>query len=361
MRKLRWTLPLLSILLLGGCGYKDIDKRFFAVSIGIDAAKSQSKQYLVSIKFAVPAVEKKPNDFLIVSEEADTIAEAVRIIKTKVDKEVDFSHAKIILFGSEVVEKKMAPHLYYWPTRRRDFQEIAWVGIGEPTALEVLKVKPKSEQIPSNWLFLALGKEGSETPYVIPAFLFDIKKRFTEKGLDPILPIIQAKDHYIEINTVGLLNKKHLKMTLTPEETKILNFLLNKEIKSSVKIHQGNVYFVIDTQNVKTSYTIETTNRTKPVLQVKVKADGKIEESTFQVQNRDLTKYEKVAEKSLNKEVRNLLIKLQKENVDPVGFGLRYRARHFQKNDWQTWSRIYPQLSFKVQSDIQIEDTGLIE
>ncbi len=361
MKKLQWFVPLLLIFILGGCGYKDIDKRFFAVGIGIDVAKSNVKKYLVSIKFAIPSVDKKPNDFMIVSEEADTIAEAVRVIKTKVDKEVDFSHAKVYLISDEVAKKRMAPHLYYWPSRRRDFQEIAWVAIGKPTALDVLKVKPKSEQFPSNWIFMTFGKEGSETPYIFPEFLFDFKKRFTERGLDPLLPIINARKGYLEVNRVGLFNKKNLQLQLSLEETKILNFLFNLESKSAMKVRQGKSYFIIDTQKIGTSFQINFKNRNHPVIDVFVKVGGKIEEAMFPLHNQDLNQYGKLAEKTIEQETKHLLVKMQKANVDPIGFGLRYRSRHFGRNDWQKWRQLYPYVTFRVHAMVHIEDTGLIE
>lgn len=58
----------------------------------------------------------------------------------------------------------------------------------KPFAQSVLKVRPKSETIPSNALSLSLGKDGSETPYVISQFLFDLKRRLIERGLDPMAP-----------------------------------------------------------------------------------------------------------------------------------------------------------------------------
>ncbi|WML44164.1 Ger(x)C family spore germination protein [Neobacillus sp. PS3-40] len=361
----KWILVVItlsgSFFLLGGCGYKDIDKRFFVVSVGIDPAKGHLKKYLVSLKFAIPNVEKKPNDFIIVSEEADTMAEAVRIIKTKVDKEVDFSQAKAVVFSQNIVKPNFPPHLYYWLTRRRDFQEISWVVIGKPSALDVLKVKPKFEQVPSNALFLTLGTEGSETPYIIPEFLFDLKKRFSEKGLDPFMPIVEAKKDLLEVNTVGIFNKKEMKIVLKPEETKYLNFFLLKEGKSAIRIHQGKEYFLIDTNKVKTSYKLDTANQNHPMIKVKVKIKGRLEESLMKPLNSKLSDYEKTAEKDINKSVKKLLVKLQKENVDPIGFGLHYRGRHFSKNDWQTWQQLYPNVTYKVITDVQIEDTGLIE
>ncbi|MBT2658238.1 Ger(x)C family spore germination C-terminal domain-containing protein [Bacillus sp. ISL-18] len=64
-------LILLSCFVLSACGFKDIEKRFFVVSIGVDAAKDRTKKYLVSLKFAVPGPSKdSPIEYQIVSQEA---------------------------------------------------------------------------------------------------------------------------------------------------------------------------------------------------------------------------------------------------------------------------------------------------
>ena len=353
---------LLTGLLLNGCGFKDIDKRFFVVSIGVDLAKNSPKKYLVSLKFAVPSSSKdKPTAFMIVSEKADSMSEAVRIIKTKVDKEIDFSHAKVIVYGDEVVKENGNAGINYWFVRRRDIQSIAWVAIGRPSALAVLKVQPKSEYIPSNALFLALGRDGSESPYIISEFLFDFKYRLIERGLDPLLPIIKAKKDIFEINTVGLFNKSKLELTLNPEETKILNFLRNREEKSANKITKGKTTIVIATHKVKTKYKIYTPKGESPYIKVNVSLEGSVEEATRLVPNDKLSDYERATEKSLSKEIENVLSKIQKANVDPIGFGLRYRSRHFNNDDWEEWKRIYPLIKFKVKTKVQIEDTGIIE
>lgn len=350
------------LLTLNGCGFKDIDKRYFAVSIGVDKAKNSSKRYLVSLKFAVPKSSRQsPTEFQIISEKADSVSEAVRIIKTKVDKEIDFSHAKVIVFGEELAKEKGHAGIHYWFVRRRDIQSVAWVAIGEPTALEVLKVKPKSENIPSNSLFLTLGKDGSETPYVMSEFLFDYKFRLIEKGIDPMLPIIEAKKDYLQVNKIALFNKSHMIMSLAPEEAKMINFLRKREEKSANKFTRGKTIFVIDTHKAKTKYKIHTPKGKTPYIKLKVSMEGSVEETTRRIPNSALSKYEKTAEKVVSKEIENLLLKIQKANIDPIGFGLRYRSRHFNKNDWEEWKKIYPKIKFVVDTKFQISDTGLIE
>lgn len=361
----KWKLSFiifLTFMLLNGCGFKDIDKRFFVVSIGVDLAKNSSKKYLVSLKFAVPKTTREsPAEYQIVSEEANSISEAVRIIKTKVDKEIDFSHANVILLGDELVKRRGNAGVNYWFIRRRDVQSIAWIAVGKPSALAVLKVKPTSEYFPSNALFLALGKDGSETPYVISEFLYDFKFRAIERGIDPVLPIIEAKKDILEINTVGLFNKSRMLLELQPEETKMLNFFLNREEKSSLWGKKGQTNMIVNTEKVKSKYKIYTPKGKKPYIQFDVSVDAVLEETTKRIANKQLSKYEKVIGKQFSKEALRVLRKIQKAGLDPVGFGLRYRSRHFNDNDWKEWQRIYPTIDFKVHTKVQISDTGLIE
>jgi spore germination protein KC len=224
-----------------------------------------------------------------------------------------------------------------------------------------MKVKPKAEKVPTNTIFLTLGGEGTENPYVLSEYLFDLKKRFSEKGLDPFLPIIEAKKDNFEVNTVGLFNKNKLKVILTPGETKMLNYFLRKESKGAIKIKREGKYFLIDTQKINGSYSLDTSNLRHPIIKVKIMVKGKMEESMFKISNNNLPDYEKVSERALNKDFKLLLLKLQKANLDPIGFGLHYRARHFQNNDWQTWQRLYPNITFQIKSKVQIDDTGLVE
>lgn len=355
------VISLFAVLLLNGCGFKDIDKRLFVVSIGVDKATNSSKKYLVSLKFAIPIGKDKPNDFIIVTEKADSMAEAVRAIKTKVDKEIDFSHAKVVVFSEQMTKLPDNAGVYYWLARRRDVQEIAWVAIGKPTAIDVLKVKPKSEQLPSNALFLSLGKEGSETPYIISEFYFDMKKRLIERGLDPYLPIIEAKKDLLEVNSVGLFNKSKMILSLAQEDTKILNHIMNKENKSALWVKIGTKKFIVNTSKIKTNYKIKTPKGHQPYIKMNMEVKGTIEETTVKMTNEHLSQYERAAEKQLKKQVEAVLVKIQKAKVDPIGFGLRYRSRHFNNNDWEKWKRIYPQIVFKVSTKVQISDTGLIE
>ena len=57
-----------------------------------------------------------------------------------------------------------------------------------------------------------------------------------------------------------------------------------------------------------------------------------------------------------------LLTKLQENNLDPFGFGLRYRAtRLSRKNIMEEWERIYPEIKFNVTVKVKLKGTGAVE
>lgn len=359
----KYLLIVVLVMPLVSCGYKDIDKRAFVVAIGVDTAESDDKKYKVMLKVAIPTPDMKAGEqkFIISERESNSITDAIRLMKSKVDKELDFSHAKAIVLGEDVV-KEGYEEVLDWFIRRRDVQKIAWVAIGKPNAKEILSMKRKIERMPANALFLSFGQSGTESVYIISEYLFDFRKRITEKGLDPILPIIESKGEYFEINKAALLDEQKLRKSLTEEETKILNIMLKRAQKVDVRVmnhDQDRDAFFISVDDTKVNYKIRT--KEKPKIEVRVQMEGIIEEALVDFPHKQLGKYKADAEKQFKKKILKLLTMLQEEQLDPIGFGLQYRASSFEKNDWEQWKEIYPTVEFDVDVEITIQGTGLLQ
>ncbi|WP_139491490.1 Ger(x)C family spore germination protein [Brevibacillus dissolubilis] len=362
-RKL-WIFFLIVILVTSGCGFKDIDKRSFVVSVGVDKGKKQ--KYKVTLKLAIPIGEPKSGEqkFQLISEEKDTIAEAVALMKSRVDKELDFGHTKAIVFGEKLVKEDMREVLD-WFLRRRDIQLVAWLGAGKPDAYTVLSMKPKSERIPSNWLFLAFGNTGVESQYIVSIYLFDFYRHMTELGLDALLPVIEAKKEYLKIDTVDIFKDYRAALRLNTEETKNYRIVAEELSKLEIKVKDKNHEFIIYADRAKADYKIHTPKGGTPYLDMQVKINGVIEEKV-QPTSHDkpipLHEYERIANEVVEKNMLALLQKLQKHQVDPIGFGLRYRSRHWNnQNEWKEWKNIYPQLEFRVSVDVHLQSPGGIQ
>lgn len=274
MKRIRWmaVLSLLMVSLsLNGCGFKDIDKRFFAIGLAVDVADNPERKYKVTVKFAVPKPVEQfaSNKYTLVSEETDSIAEAeaLRKIKSKVDKELDLGQLKIIVFGQSLVEKEGISDAMDWLVRRRDVQKIAWIAAGKPNGKAILDLQPKSERIPSNMVILAFGQAGTETAYVVSEYLFDFRRRLMERGLDPILPLIETRgEEQVSINRVIILDKDKPKIVLNPFETKIFNSFYQGVGKYDIRVQYDSGFFIIAANNVRGSFSLQN-RRGKAVIQ----------------------------------------------------------------------------------------------
>ncbi|WP_026692018.1 Ger(x)C family spore germination protein [Peribacillus kribbensis] len=349
--------------LLTGCAYKDIDKRFFVTSIGVDYSKNPQKPYHVSLKLAIPSPQVQPGKtkFQLITEDADSIAEAVRVMKSKVDKDFDFGHCRVLVFGREILRKHQAEVLN-WFMRRRDIQGIAYMALGDPTAEKVIKVKAKSERLPSNAIILSFDETSNDSPYIIPEILNDFYMRLKEEGIDPYLPVIQPLKDTYAINRVVLVKGSRLSKELNMDETRILNELLNTDRRGLIDVKKDENEFFVNVESFKTKTTVVIPRNTKPYVNVHIKIDGYIESSEKKLShNYELLEDQRLASEVISNRVKSTLETIQKIGSDPLGLGLKYQAKHGVSEDKvKKWNKIYPHIQFKVKTDLKLRGTGIM-
>ncbi|MRG87930.1 Ger(x)C family spore germination protein [Salinibacillus xinjiangensis] len=353
-----------TLVVLSSCGFKDIDKRSFVVSMGIDQSQENEKNYEVILKIAFPSSEanEQGKNFQLATETGRTIAEAVSRIKAKTSNELDFGHMKIIVLGEKILERDIGQTMD-WFTRRRDIQQIAFIGVGKPTAREVLAHEPKGERLPSNELFLFFGETGTESPYVTTNYLFHFRRNLEERGIDGYLPIIEVKDDIFSIMTMCLVKKGEKPLPLKDDETELFNLLNRGYDKVSIKIQGVKQHFILSIDQLSSSYQILSTDSQKPVIKYKVNIKGNIEESMVEIKEEKMDQYNQLVEQVVKKRTEALFKKLQDSHYDPLGFGLRYRANHSGDENVKVkeWQNIYDQIRFDVNVKANITGTGVIE
>ncbi|WP_171687503.1 Ger(x)C family spore germination protein [Paenibacillus planticolens] len=361
MRILLLPVSLLFICLsLGGCGFKDLDKRFFVVAMGMDWTGKKENPYLVTLRLAIPAskVGEGMAESQIEHLEAKSIAEAVRNIKAHVDKELDFGHCRVFLFGDSLVRESMEEPLN-WLARRRDIQLISYMALAEPNANKLLKANPSTERLAGNSFFLTFGKEGTVSPYTVTAHLFDNFRRFKEKGLDPYLPIVSFDGDSYVVEKLSLLNKTKEQLRLSPMETILYNMTANEFSRSGIPIDYEGKRLAFYVSRI--SKHVSITNDEIPTVVYSLKMNGMIEQSPIKVLNSNLREVQKRLETTVNKTAEELLYKIRDANVDPYGFGLHYLSQYFgQEDDWEHWQSVYSSVKFQVKTQIVIESTGLV-
>ncbi|KRE66710.1 Ger(x)C family spore germination protein [Paenibacillus sp. Soil750] len=342
---------------LGGCSFKDIDKRFFVVAMGVDWTGKEDKPYLVTLRLAIPAskVGEGLAESQIEYQEAKSIAEAVRNLKAHVDKELDFGHCRMFLFGASLTKESLEEPLN-WLSRRRDIQLISYTAVAEPNARKLLESNPTTERLSGNSFFLTFGKEGTVSPYTVTELLFDTFRRFKEKGLDPYFPIIRFDGDSYVVEHLALLNKTKQSIVLNPQETQLYNMSANAFSKSGITITYNGEPLSFYVARVKKHISIS--KEATPVVKLKLNLTGIIEQGTLGL---DIHKVQPQLEQQVNQSVEALLYKIRDAEVDPYGFGLHYLGQYFGKEkDWEYWQSVYPELKFEVETHVKIESTGLV-
>jgi spore germination protein KC len=350
-----------AIFLTSGCAFRDIDKRFFVVAMGIDPTESKEKPFKVSLKLDIPSAVIQPGKtrYQLLTEEAASIPEAIRVMESKVDKEFDFGHCRVLVFNKEML-KSDQKKLFDWFIRRRDIQGISYLGLGKPSARAVLASSAKSERLPGNALILAFDESVNTSPYVITEILNDYYMRLNEDGIDAYLPIIEPIKGTYVINTCAIMKGTRYKGELNKDETRMLNEFENTPRRGQISVHNNKANFFIFVDKLKTKMKLVYPKGKHPYADVTIKISGMVEESDEELMtSNELKKYEKIANEVVNKRAVKFFKHLQKMEVDPFGLGLKYEAKYgVSKKDTENWKMVYQNMDFHVHTKIDLRGSG---
>lgn len=355
-----------AILLLSGCAFKDIDKRNFVVGIGIDPSEKIQDGFRITLKLAMPIgsvkQEKSPN-YAYISHDSETVADAIRMMETHNDKVLEFGHNRMIIIHEKLLSRDMGMFLDYF-MRRGDIQLLTNMATTEESAEEVLKFIPETETPASNALNNFFGDTGSESPYIVTTYLFQARRDVLSKGVDAVLPVIRIDKDESEfiINEAVVIKPEDNPVKLTQTETKYLNSLIYHAVGFSYKVKENDFVLVLNLDQVNMKYKIIEENGRSPRIDMKITKVGVVGESNKRLDMNNLKKYNEIVAKDIKEKVMELLTKLQEHNVDPFGFGLRYRATRLSYEGVEDeWDSLYPDVEFNVEMDVKLKSTGTIE
>ncbi|WP_088547190.1 Ger(x)C family spore germination protein [Paenibacillus aquistagni] len=360
MKKLMIIMMFLLLINISGCGFKDIDKRFLVVAIGVD--KGEVKKYNVTLKLIIPTALVSPGQskYQLIHYEGDSISEAIEYLRSEIDKQLDLGHAKITIIGEALAQDQISNH-FDWFIRRRGIQRIEYVALGQPSAKDILSLSQQSERLAGNSLILSFGHEGTESSFIVTEYLYDFYERLLEKGKDPFMPVIRVRGDTYEINQAALFDKEQVKLMLDPNDTRMFKALLMKKSNFEVRVKEDPLEYTLSVQHLRYHFKIVTPSNGDPYLQLDMKVKGIAEESDTIQFHESWNEIERAAEQSLERSIKQLLEKMSAQQLDPLGFGLRYMAtRHDREKEWEDWQSIYPKLQFRVNVKVTLEGTGEI-
>ncbi|GKV57301.1 hypothetical protein NCCP2222_32480 [Sporosarcina sp. NCCP-2222] len=366
MKRCILVLVLLSSTILSACAFKDIDRRLFVSVIGIDPAEKLDKGFKVTLKIAIPfgAIKQASSPtFAYLSEEGETVGEAIRILETHVDKVLEFGHMKTIVVNEELLKGDLQEFMNYF-VRRGDLQMISYVTAARPSAETILKVEPNTEAPASISFFNFFGGTGTESPFIVTCYLFEFRRDYFSKGIDPVLPIMETNEDKSEliVNKSIVVGEKGKTLELDSILTKQYNSLVHNASGFSYKVKEDGLQLLLNIDKIDTKFKILSDDGRPSKVVLTINKVGFIGESNKPLSPKKLPYYSNLAEHALKSKVHELVMKLQKEQLDPFGFGLRYRTMRLHSSDpYKLWEEAYPDIEFDVVMKIHLKSTGVTE
>ncbi|MED0940088.1 spore gernimation protein GerYC [Bacillus cereus] len=293
---------------------------------------------------------------------AGTIETISSLLNAKSPHTIAVGQMRVALFGKSFGERGIGDiinNLQRDPNVGRDVQ----LALVDGSTEDLLK------HIKSNGsLYLSdLLEQNIETETIprmaLNIFLYD----FYSSGCDPFLPYIQVtEDKSASIKGLAFLKKDKVAMYTDKAGSFLFKLLINptKNGRYEVPIRQGNHKGLIATQNLSGNSVCSLSDTGDiPKVHIRLKLNGLIKNAPDWL---DLSKSESVTyvkkhvEKTLEKNLNELIKQFQEKGIDPVGIREEIRS-HSRKWSMKQIQDMYPNVDVAVKVKINIVQSGIGE
>ncbi|MDP4147246.1 MAG: Ger(x)C family spore germination protein, partial [Bacillota bacterium] len=189
-------------------------------------------------------------------------------------------------------------------------------------------------------------------------------------GLDPMFPIIRAEEKDVKIAGTALFSKDKMVGRISTQQTTLLIALSNKlkkagylfpsptSIEKQTNTKEGIVTMI---KGAKSKINISMEGK-QAVADISVKLRINLEE--YQWDNMSNRNYQKSIEKFMSDQISNDVLSTikyaQSVGSDPLGIGDKIRAKYSPYFKDSNWDEIYKNTKINVDSQVEIDQFGII-
>ncbi|WP_232697296.1 Ger(x)C family spore germination protein [Brevibacillus daliensis] len=365
-KKMILLLTILSLLLVS-CTKTDIEDQTFSLLSGIDKKGNQLYFYSVAPVFHAEAKKK--------IEEYEVKSHTMRTARNEFDSRATAlsmaNKLQLFLVGKGLVKEHNIFALMDVLYRDVTSGSNARVVMVDGPVKDVIKFAPENR--PRLPIYL--------TKLIDAAYLRNLTQRVTllefqwqmiEPGITPYITEIMLDKQGIKLKGIALLNNhgKYVN-SLDLNESVMLSMLMRKKqgtYSLTVPIKKGddkvmNKYMSATYTSVKDKVKVSM-REGHFHFDVELKMDANITESIHLVtRDRNYLQVEKKLKKILDKDFKILIKKLQKNKVDPIGYGLYAQA--YQYKNWKKikdrWPEEFAKATFSLKTNVKFKYPGSVQ
>lgn len=361
---------LMSLSILPGCVDQiNIEDISLSLIIGIDL--DEEDRLVISSTspvFNSEAKEKEESTFV----QALTLRESKQHFDATVTALTSRGKLQMLLIGKRVLQHKdWFPVLDVVYRDGKNTVMTRVVMVDGPVA-DVIKFKPKDK--PRLPIYLTKLIDTAHLRNItVATTVQELRRQFAEKGLTPSISELKKDGQIILTGSALLAQSGKYKLSLNSDETQLLRIMQHEtsgEFTFSIHVPElsDEGIFHKDTLNIlpeaisvktKTNYMDD-----KFIFDIGVNMRISIKERLFPFDvKREAPKLEKEIEDQLQKQFLQLIKKIQKAKIDPIGLGMYARAYEYShwKKVQDSWGNALSEADVNVKVKVKIQAMGSIK
>mgnify|MGYP003575004616 CR=1 FL=1 len=369
----RWYYAILLIFLivfLSSCGKKaPLEDLTLAFIIGIDLDKENNLVFYEINPVFSEGSKKGVESYEV---KAKTIRDSRRLFDALTTGEVTAGKIQVLLVGKRVLQHENWFPILDTVYRNPTFSMSTRVVTVDGPVSEVIFHHPTEKPQLSLHLKALIDKNYDRTR-AVKGTLQELHREIYEKAMTPFISEVKEGKNN-ELTGISLLDHKgkYAQFLNVPESTLLL-MLQNKkrrEITLTIpvlqKVDEKNIFHTnvmsFAASRVKTKIKSEYKHN-KFQFDIKVKMTINIVERLFPDEKLNKEQLQKEVERELKKQIEDLLKKIQKKKIDPIGLGLYARAyqyTHYKKVK-NNWGKALAESTINVSVKVDINSNGAVE
>jgi spore germination protein KC len=363
-----FLLTFTTVMLTGCWGSKELRDVGIVSGIGIDKGVDLGFDVTAqTIKTGSPNNDS-PSTAIVHTTHGDTVFEAIRNFIIEAKKKEIHQHIDSLIIGKAAAEDGVTPAFDFF-LRDHEPRFNMSVFLAEGNAKEILEIEnTKLFDIPARSMRKSLveQKELSKAPYVE---LHNFYQRLIEPYQDPYMPIIHKRDNDFENYGTAIFKGDKLVGELNAAETRGM-LRVQGELRGGIQVihlplsEEEIVNVSIEIKDSKTSIT-NFLKEGQPVIEILIQETGFIGETSSDVPltNENIKKINQLYEKTIKKEVKDTVDKIQKDlkaNTFDFAEIIRRKENNYWKKHKEQWEEIYPSLKVVVNVSTDLPANGLL-
>ena len=368
---------LLLLTLLSGCyDKKELDNLAYVIAIGID--KGEKEDLKITFQIAVPiqisgeSAEGGEKTTFTVSEETDSLYNAMSKINSNISKELTLSHIKLILYSEDLAKNDLTGYVNAFLSNR-EIRPRTTVAVCEDDIEEFFKaIVPKLETNPARYYELVLSSS-NYTGYNVGSelinFYSDVESPYSEAST--LLVSLDKSGEEPEPKFNKLAAFKSYKMVGKLEENDlIVSQLLTNNLNTTnyvvADIEKPDKKVTINLQENTTPKISVKIEKDKPKINIKLNLEAKLISTGSTAnynQHENKEKLTNTIKESLEKDINNYLYKITKEyKTDIAGFGKIAKQNYLTWNEFEkiNWLEIFPNSEYNIEININLNTSQII-